>query len=127
MVEDARTLCKLNILIGPAGAQTRSGRRYEKKPLLFVSPTSRATLGETAMEVFASQSPRGSDVAQLLRRYELRLLGRALSGDGTRRGDLFSYLYFDRDFIDASIELGQQDAERHLARALPNQVPWTSQ
>lgn len=127
MVEDARTLCKLNDLLGPAGAQTRSGRVYEKKPLLFVGPPSRATLGETAMDVFVTQRPHGGDVVQMLRRYELRLLGHALSGDGARRGDLFSYLYFDRSFIDASIALGQQDAERHLARALPNQVPWTSQ
>ena len=127
MVEDARTLCKLNNLLGPAPVQTRSGRVYEKKPLLFVSPPSRATLGEAAMEVFASQRPHGGDVGEILRRFELRLLGLALSGDGARRGDLFSYLYFDRDFIDASIALGQRDAERHLARALPNQVPWTSE
>ena len=127
MVEDARTLRKLNTVLGPARAQTRSGRVYEKTPLLFVSPPSRATLGETAMEVFATQRPHGGDVVQMLRRYELRLLGHAFSRDGTRRGDLFSYLYFDQSFIDASIALGRQDAERHLGRALPNQIPWTSQ
>jgi NTE family protein len=127
MVEDARTLCKINTLIGPVDAVTRGGRRYEKKPLLFVGPPSRATLGQKAVEVFDKQSPHGGDVVELLRRYELRLLGRALAGDGPRRGDLFSYLYFDRDFIEASIELGREDAERHFEGILPNRVPWTSQ
>jgi NTE family protein len=127
MIEDARTLCKVNTLIGPVDAVTRGGRRYEKKPLLFVSPPSRATLGQKAIEVFGNRRPHGGDVGEMLRRYELRLLGHALSGDGARRGDLFSYLYFDRDFIEASIALGQQDAERHFEGGLPNQVPWTSQ
>lgn len=126
MVEDARTLGKINTLIGPVKAVTRGGRQYEKKPLLFVSPPRRATLGQKAIEVFNKQRPHGGDVVEMLRRYELRLLGRALSGDGPRRGDLFSYLYFDRDFIEESIALGQQDAERHFAQTLPNQVPWTS-
>jgi NTE family protein len=127
MVEDARTLCKVNTLIGPVEAVTRGGRRYEKKPLLFVGPSSRATLGQKAIEVFGKQRPHGGDVVEMLRRYELRVLGHALSGDGARRGDLFSYLYFDRDFIEESIALGQQDAEHHFERALPNHVPWTSQ
>jgi NTE family protein len=126
MVEDARTLCKINALIGPVVAVTRGGRRYAKKPLLFVSPPNRETLGQKAMEVFGKQRPHGFDVVEMLRRYELRALGRTLTGDGARRGDLFSYLYFDRDFIEESIALGQQDAERHFARTLPNQVPWTS-
>ena len=125
MVEDARTLCKVNTLIGPVDAVTRSGRRYEKKPLLFVGPPSRATLGQKAIEVFARQRPHG-EVVETLRRYELRLLGHALSGDGARRGDLFSYLYFDRDFIEESIALGRQHAKHHFERALLNQVPWTS-
>jgi NTE family protein len=127
MVEDARTLRRVNTLIGPHDAVTRDGRRYEKKPLLFVGPPSRATLGEKAMEVFARRRPHGGDAVDLLRRYELRLLGRAFGGDGPRRGDLFSYLYFDPDFIEASIALGRRDARYHFERALPDQVPWTSQ
>jgi NTE family protein len=132
MVEDARTLCKINTLIGPNDAVTRRGRRFEKKPLLFVGPPTRATLGEKAMEVFDNQRPYGGDAVEMLRRYELRILGHALAGDGPRRGDLFSYLYFDRDFIEASIALGQQHAEDHFTRArlegVPSdEVPWTTQ
>jgi NTE family protein len=122
MVEDVRTLCKVNTLIGPVDAVTRGGRGYEKKPLLFVGPPSRATLGQKAIEVFSKQRPHG-EVVEKLRRYELRLLGHALSGDGARRGDLFSCLYFDRDFIEESIA---RDAKHHFERALPNQVPCTS-
>jgi NTE family protein len=122
MVEDARTLCKLNNVIGADDG--RGG--YTKKPLLFVSPPSRATLGEKAMEVFRSQRLRGGDFVDMLRRSELWLLGRALAGDGARRGDLFSYLYFDREFIEESIALGRENAEDHFKRALPNEIPWTS-
>ena len=34
----------------------------------------------------------------------------SLKGDGPRRGDLLSERYFDQEFIRASIELGQRDA-----------------
>ncbi len=77
-------------LLAPSMPRMRGGRRYEKKPLLFVGPPSRATLGQKAIEVFGKQRPHG-EVVETLRRYELRLLGHALSGDGARRGDLFSY------------------------------------
>jgi hypothetical protein len=41
--------------------------------------------------------------------------------NGPRRGDLLSYLFFDHDFIAASIELGQRDAKALLG---PGEVPW---
>jgi hypothetical protein len=43
------------------------------------------------------------------------------AGDGPRRGDLLSYLFFDHDFIEVSIELGQRDAKALLG---PGEVPW---
>jgi NTE family protein len=59
-----------------------------------------------------------------LRQAELRVLGRLLLGDGPRRGDLLSFLYFDPEYMEASIELGQRDAEALLAAAGPGEVPW---
>lgn len=127
MVEDARTLTKVNDLIGDDATRTRSGRRYTKKKMLFVSPESRATLGALAMHVYNEGPTRGGSFGEFLRREELRAIGRVLAGDGPRQGDVFSYLYFDPAFIDASITLGQQDAQRHLDRASTSLVPWTTQ
>ena len=130
MVEDARTLTKVNKLVdGAADAQSRSGRPYEQKKMLFVSPDRRAALGELAMTVYDENiQPRGSGLGERLRREELRALGRVLAGDGPRRGDVFSYLYFDPSFIDRSIEQGRRDAQRHLDTAPRNGlVPWTTQ
>lgn len=131
MVEDARTLTKVNMLVGPVGPvgpQTRSGRVYEQKKMLFVSPEHRATLGRLATSVYdANRKPGDDDFAEFLRRQELRVLGRALAGDGPRQGDVFSYLYFDPVFIKESIELGRRDAQRHLDAAPQEGVPWTTQ
>jgi NTE family protein len=128
MVEDARTLTKVNTLVGPGGPRTRSGRVYEQKKMLFVSPEHRATLGQLATSVYdENRRPGDGDFAEFLRRQELRALGRVLAGDGPRQGDVFSYLYFDPVFIKESIELGRRDAQRHVDAASPKGVPWTTQ
>jgi NTE family protein len=127
MVEDARTLTKVNDLLADDVTRTRSGRRYRKKKMLFVSPEHRATLGTLAMRVYHQGGVRSRDVGELLRREELRAIGRVLAGDGPRQGDVFSYLYFDPAFIDASIKLGREDARRHLDSASTGLVPWTTQ
>jgi NTE family protein len=127
MVEDARTFTKINKLVDTGDTRSRSGRVYGKKKMLFVSPAHRASLGELAMEVYKRGHLRGDDVGEFLRRSELRVLGRLLAGDGPRQGDVFSYLYFDPDFVEASIEAGQRDAQRHLGSASTTLVPWTTQ
>jgi NTE family protein len=111
MVEDVRTLAKVNALVS-AGAETG----HEVIPYLLAGPAERGTLGRLAAEIFDQRRRvRG------LRQSEMRLLGRFLLGDGPRRGDLLSYLFFDHDFIEASIELGQRDAKALLG---PGEVPW---
>jgi NTE family protein len=52
------------------------------------------------------------------------MLGRAVGGGGPRRGDLFSYLSFDPEFIEASIELGRSSAEAAFEGLPPNRLPW---
>lgn len=51
-------------------------------------------------------------------------MAHALEGDGPRRGDLVSCLYFDREFVRACIELGQQDANTVLTGVPADEVPW---
>ena len=51
-------------------------------------------------------------------------MAHALKGDGPRRGNLVSYLYFDQEFIRACIELGQRDANAVLTGLPANEVRW---
>ncbi|MCI4674130.1 hypothetical protein [Candidatus Mycolicibacterium alkanivorans] len=51
-------------------------------------------------------------------------MAHAHKGDGPRRGDLLSYLYFDPEFINASVELGQRDANALFDGAPDTEVPW---
>ncbi|MFI6309336.1 patatin-like phospholipase family protein [Nocardia fusca] len=124
MIEDVRTLAKINTLVDSTVSATTTEPPKKIIPFLPITPPTRATLGDLAEEVFADQRHRQSGIVSALRRAELRMLGRALSGDGPRRGDLFSYLYFDRDFIEASIELGRCHADAALDGAPAQRLPW---
>lgn len=124
MIEDVRTLAKVNTLVAATGSATTTEPPKEVIPFLPITPPTRATLGNLAEEVFADRRSRRSGIVPTLRQAELRLLGRALGGDGPRRGDLFSYLYFDPEFIEASIELGRRDADAALAGAPAHRLPW---
>ncbi|HEY5857091.1 MAG TPA: hypothetical protein VIW24_24395 [Aldersonia sp.] len=121
MVEDVRTLAKVNTLVGARGSDPRDGDRYRLIPYLPVCPRERGTLGRLAAEAFGRPRP-----GALLRprEAELRALGWALGGDGPRRGDLLSYLYFDPDFIEAAIHRGRCDAMALFDGAAPDEIPW---
>ncbi|MGW4714173.1 patatin-like phospholipase family protein [Nocardia sp. NPDC004260] len=124
MIEDLRTLAKVNTLVDTTEPATTTGRARQVIPFLAITPPARATLGTLAEEVFATQRHRRGGIVPTLRQAELRLLGRVLGGDGPRRGDLFSYLCFDPEFIEASIELGQRDADTAFAAVPAQQLPW---
>ncbi|WP_157229129.1 patatin-like phospholipase family protein [Nocardia brevicatena] len=124
MIEDVRTLAKVNALVDSSVSATTTKLPKKIIPFLPITPPTRATLGNLAEEVFADRRHYQSGIVSTLRQTELRILGRALGGDGPRRGDLFSYLYFDREFIESSIELGQRHADAALAGAPAHQLPW---
>lgn len=124
MIEDLRTLAKVNMLVDSTQPATPTGRTRKVIPFLAITPPARATLGNLAEETFRNQRRQWGGVVGMLRQAELRILGHALGGDGPRRGDLFSYLYFDHEFIEASIELGRRDAEAKFDGLPPNQLPW---
>lgn len=125
MVEDLRTLDKINAL-GPEDelVATAGGRLRKKVPYIFVGPAHRETLGLLALEVLNSKPRYSGGLGSRLRQLELRLITHALEGDGPRRGDLLGYLYFDREFVRASIELGQRDANALFCRVPTTEVPW---
>jgi NTE family protein len=125
MVEDLRTLGKINALLTEdSPVATATGRLRKKIPYVFVGPAHGDTLGRLALEVLGDKRRYSGGFAPRLRQLELRLLAHALEGDGPRRGDLVSCLYFDQEFIRACVELGQQDADAVLTGLRANEVPW---
>jgi len=125
MVEDIRTLAKVNALVQAGDVQEHSGVAGSKLvPYLAVGPKERGTLGALAGRVFDERTARIGRVTRLVRDPTMQLLGRLLGGDGSRRGDLLSYLFFDPEFMEASIALGRSDAEAVLADAAAHAVPW---
>ena len=40
---------------------------------------------------------------------------------------MLSFLYFDPDFIQASIKLGQHDAQQIFEGLAPGEVPWRTE
>jgi NTE family protein len=80
-----------------------------------------------AIDILHQHRTHSGELLHRLRQLELDLMGHLLEGDGPRRGDLLSFLYFNHEFIQASIELGQSDAQA-LFKGLPTgEVRWQSQ
>jgi NTE family protein len=120
MVEDVRTLAKVNALVdGRRRQRSASGREYVKIPFVFVGPVTRGTLAAEAMLAYRDQFSGVRGAVRGLAQPDLPLLARMVCGDGDRRGDVLSYLLFDRGFVDRAVALGSEDA----AKALAND-PW---
>ncbi|HEY2224105.1 patatin-like phospholipase family protein [Actinomycetospora sp.] len=113
MVEDVRTLAKVN---------ESPGESRSVVPFLFVGPPRRGTLAAVAARCYDERAGGPASWWQTLRRPDLALFDWLIGGDGLRRGDLLSYIYFDPAFTKAAIELGQNDARRLLG---DGPVPWS--
>ncbi len=125
MVEDLHTLARTNELL-EAGAQRRTGdRELAVVPFVFVGPAERASLARVAARCFDERYAGPGGRWRSLREIDLRLLGRFLGGDGDRRGDLLSFLLFQREFTEAAIELGRSDAAG-VAGPTSSPVAWTT-
>ncbi|HWS94040.1 MAG TPA: patatin-like phospholipase family protein [Mycobacterium sp.] len=125
MLEDLRTLDKINALLAEdALVATATGRLRKKIPYVFVAPAHSQTLGRLALGVLRRKPRYSGSLASRLRQLELRLMAHALNGDGPHRGDLVNYLHFEQEFIRACIELGQRDANAVLTGIPANEVPW---
>jgi NTE family protein len=60
-------------------------------------------------------TPRGTD---------FRMMSRLLGAESPTHGELLSYLFFDREFIEELIAMGQRDAQRWLAASPGPGEPW---
>jgi NTE family protein len=120
MIEDLRTLDKINTLVR-AGATGKSpgGREYRVVERLFAGPDPGDTdeLGQLANNVFTTSFAG----VRALQHPDLKLLG-FLLGSTVSRGELLSYVLFEPEFIDKAIELGQRDAQRILERVTDGDI-----
>jgi NTE family protein len=126
MVEDVRTLNKINQLVGNGAQRHQSKRPFEVVPYMFFGPQHRGALASEATLAYEQEFGGLSGAVRALRRPDLPILARLFGGDGPRRGDLLSYLLFDPGFVDRASELGRQDALRVLEASGSNGLPWTT-
>jgi NTE family protein len=144
IVEDMRILGNINMFFangaGPDDERrsgegrrlldgSEAGRRYREArgkppyrsvPYIFVAPMQRGAIGKLATEVFRSRYGGWKG----LRSPDFPLLNRLLGGESSTHGELLSYLFFDGEFIEELIKMGQSDARRWLDAAPGPSHPW---
>jgi NTE family protein len=128
LAEDMRLLGNVNVFFAdgadaPAATRYRQVRGkppYRRVPYMFVAPTRRGLIGDLARQVFRARY-RG---LKALGSPDFPVLNRLLGGDSPVHGELLSYLFFDREFIDALIDLGREDARRWLKDESRQADPW---
>jgi NTE family protein len=132
IVEDMRILGNINMFFADKNGKGRgsvAARAYRKArgkppyrsiPYIFVAPGRRGAIGELAHEVFKERygGLKG------LRSPDFRLLNRLIGGDSPTHGELLSYLFFDQEFIEELIKMGQADARRWLNSPPGPEDPW---
>jgi NTE family protein len=115
LANDVATLAAMNETLPPAGSITaehagRGGRR--RIPYIFVAPSDRLAIGRLARDVYKRHY---AGIGGLVRHTDLALLGRGVNAERSAvHGELLSYLFLAREFIDELIALGRRDAERWL-------------
>lgn len=85
-----------------------------------MAPSSRGALGRRATEVFRERYAG----LKGLRSPDFALLTGLLGGEGHSHGELLSYLFFEREFVDGLIEMGRSDATSWLERVDGPEAPW---
>jgi NTE family protein len=110
LIQDLRTLGKINVLADRLGAYEATP--YRTVPYLFAGPNVTGRLGRVVSEVF---SRHFAGAAGALRSPDVRLLTRLLGGSSPAHAELLSYLFFQPEFIGAAIAAGREDARELLA------------
>jgi NTE family protein len=142
VVEDMRILGNINMFFAEKNGNGRErraieGRRsldasarkyreargkppYKCVPYIFIAPERRGEIGRIATSVFRERygGIKG------LRSPDFPLLNRLLGGESPTHGELLSYLFFDHEFIEELIRMGQRDARRWLRSAPGPADPW---
>jgi len=136
MIEDVRMLGNANVFFA-SGSRSADAYRaargkppYRVVPYIFISPARRGAIGELASAVFKSNYGSLTGWIEVrglrggVRGTDFRLLNRLIGADSPTHGELLSYLFFDRDFIEELIKMGQEDAHRWLVEPPGPSEPW---
>jgi NTE family protein len=122
LVHDVQTLATINMILGARpGAGRPRAAGHARVPYMLIAPENPAEIGTIAARVFRRHY---AGLLDAVAAPSLALLGRAFgAGKSSARGELFSYLFFAREFAEALMERGRKDAERWLARR-HDEGPW---
>jgi NTE family protein len=102
---------------GDGGKRAAAGRgkrrgRHRTIPYIFVAPSDRLEIGRLAREVYRR---RYASIAGFVRDSNIALLGRIVDADRSAiHGELLSYLFLAREFLDELIALGHRDGVRWI-------------
>jgi NTE family protein len=114
LVNDLETLATINQTLIASNVNVSPDGKRRVVPYIFVAPNSPNRIGEIASEVY-EESYTG--LSGLRRSVDLYLLGRLLeAGRNSTRGELFSYLFFAREFAARLLKLGEEDAQRWIGQ-----------
>jgi NTE family protein len=116
LADDVATLASVNETLtpstSPAGGKGAGRGRRRRIPYIFIAPTDRLEVGRLARDVYKHHYASLRGVA---RDSNLALLGRTVNAERSAiHGELLSYLFLAREFIDELIALGERDARRWL-------------
>jgi NTE family protein len=106
LADDVATLATVNETLAPSGSSRR------RIPYIFVAPTDRLEIGRLARDVYKRHY---AGIGGLVRDRDLALIGRIVNAERSAiHGELLSYLFLAREFLDELMMLGRRDAERWL-------------
>ncbi len=116
LADDVAKLAAVNETLTPAGSSADgkdAGKRPRRTiPYIFVAPSDRLKIGHLARDVYKRHY---AGIGGLVRDTNLALFGRMVNAERSAvHGELLSYLFLAREFIDELIALGRRDAERWL-------------
>ncbi len=113
LADNVATLAAVNETLpagSPAGPED-AGRRG-RIPYIFIAPSDRLEIGRLARDIYKRHY---AGIGSLVRDTNLALFGRIVNAERSAiHGELLSYLFLAREFIDELIALGRRDAEHWL-------------
>jgi NTE family protein len=129
LINDLHTLADINeivrtqsgrpIVVPPNPPNRLEPKTYREVPYIFIAPEHR-DIGKAASKVFEEHY---DDVWDL--RHNVALLGQSLDVDhDTARGELLSYLFFDKYFGSELVDLGAGDATKWIDGVVGGEPLW---
>jgi NTE family protein len=112
--EDVATLADVNETLSPKSASAGASRHahHRRVPFIFIAPNDRLEIGRLARSIYKR---RYAGISNLVRNTDIAVLGRVVNAERSAvHGELLSYLFLAREFIDELIALGRRDAEDWL-------------